>query len=760
MRVSSGPAPQTAVTTKIVLRGSEVEKKKLQRRSKRLVLGLSALALANVCAAASSESDTGKLDEVIVTAQKREQNLQDVGTSVTAFDATALQKLGLKDVTELAGQVPGMQYNQFGATVTVFNLRGVSQNDFSDHQEAPVAVYADDAYVVMLGALAGSMYDLERVEVLRGPQGTLFGRNATGGLIQYISRKPTDTPDGYVQLTAGNFGTLQSEGALGGPISDRVSGRISFSTSDHNGYITNRIGPDIEDQRQAAVRLQLRIKPTDDGEILIKLHGVNNDNETGGIYSWAASQPDATGRGYFVGPNYVGNCPQLNGGCTPGADDTGYRNPSSSVFNQAENRRGIFNRTVWGANVHTNWNFSGVALTSVTDYLRMQKRYGEDTDLSPNSTLNYDTLQHYHQISQELRLSGKSGALNWIAGLYYLDYHTGNFIGVEAIDPFGGVSSGNFTLSSRTASVFAQVEYALTDRWTLIGGGRYTNDDKRVDYTFEPQDLHYNPGTYPQAARKFNLPTGKAEVDYKVNEATLLYGSVNRGAKGGGWSAPNSGVVNPASLPYDQEKLTSYEAGEKTTFLDGAARLNASVFYYDYKNYQGFFIEGLASYVKNLDAKVKGGEVELAFIPTKGMDVQLGLSNLNSQVFNVPTPAGELITAQLPQAPKWSVNAEIRYSLPVTTGTLTFEADAKWNKAQYLELINAEVDYQPSYAITNGRITYAGAGGNWDITVFGKNLTDKIYRQYNLDLSGVGWNLGVYAPPRLYGATFTYYLGK
>src|SRR6202790_4607109 len=150
---------------------------------------------------AADAGDEDRLAEIIVTAQRREQNLQDVGTSVTAFDANTLEQLGVKDVTDVAGQVPGLQYNQYGATVTIYNLRGVSQNDFSDHQEAPIAVYADDAYIGSTGALAGSLFDLQRIEVLRGPQGTLFGRNATGGLIQYISNQPNDTPDGYIDVS-------------------------------------------------------------------------------------------------------------------------------------------------------------------------------------------------------------------------------------------------------------------------------------------------------------------------------------------------------------------------------------------------------------------------------------------------------------------------------------------------------------------------------------------------------------------------------
>jgi iron complex outermembrane receptor protein len=701
---------------------------------------------------AQQAADTGagdKLAEIVVTAQKREQNLQDVGTSVTAFDANALARLGLHDVTDIVGQVPGLQFNQFGATVTIYNLRGISQNDFSDHQEAPVAVYNDDAYVASTGALAGTLFDLQRVEVLRGPQGTLFGRNATGGLIQYVSNKPTDQPQGYAEVTFGNFGQIDSEGALGGPITDTISTRASFATSHHDGYISNRIGPPIDDQKQYAARLQFRIKSSEKSEILIKLHALTNDNETAGNYSWAASAPDETGRGVFV---------------PGGTDFFGYRNPSADPFNQAEDRRGIFNRTMWGATVHGVYNFDAFTLTSVTDYLRVQKRYGEDSDVSPNPIFNYDVLYHFQQFSEEVRLNGNVGGFRWVGGLYYLNYRSTDTGTTTLIEPIG-VGRANFTLRNSSPSVFAQIEYDLTDKWTLIGGARYTSDDKSFDDTYVcvncPQTLHYVSPDYPGAKRTFHIPTGKVEVDFKPMQQMLLYGSVNRGAKGGGWSAPTSGPVDPATLPYNQEKLTSYEVGFKSTFWDNKARLNGALFYYDYKDYQGFFLNVATQVVENVNAKEKGGELEFAVLPVHGLNLQLGVSHLETMVPRTPTPAGGLVPTQMPQAPHWSFNAVARYEWPMFGGMLSAEADAKWNSYQYLELINAAVDLQPSYAVTNARLGFATGDGHWDFSAFVKNLADTRYRIYNLDLSGfIGVNQGVYGPPRLYGASFRYRWGS
>ena len=720
-----------------------------------LLVVFTLLAVPYAWAQEETAPSTDKLAEIIVTAQKREQNLQDVGTSVTAFDGASLQQLGLKDVTDIAGQVPGLQYNQYGATVTIYNLRGVSQNDFSDHEEAPVAVYSDDAYIAATGALAGSLFDLQRVEVLRGPQGTLFGRNATGGLIQYLSAAPTDHPEGYLQLTAGNFATVQSEGALSGPLTDTLSARLSFATSDHNGYITNRIGPDINNQKQYAARLQLRWKLADDNEIRLKLHALNNNHEVAGNYSWAAAAPDATGRGVFAPPG------------TP--DFGGYINTSTSPFNQAEDREGLFNRTVWGANAHLIWHLPGnVTLVSVTDYLKMQKRYGEDSDMSPTFLFNYDTGQHYQQFSQELRLNGAVGGLRWITGAYYLNYFTRNFETTRLPDFINGFPYGNgfakLALNTSSPSVFGQVEYDFTDRFTGILGARYTSDDKTYDYNYVcvacPQTLSYSPASHPAASKNFSIPTGKIELDYKPAHDVLVYGSLNRGAKGGGWSAPSSGLVDPAALPYAQEKLTSYEIGFKSLFAEGAARLNGAVFYYDYRDYQGFFLDVATQVVQNINARVKGGELEFAAVPLHGLNVQFGVSHLETTAYNVPTPAGNLLTTQLPQAPRWSFNAVAHYQWPMLGGQMSVEADAKWNDNQYLELVNNPDDYERAYVLTNARVGFMTGDGHWSLTAYVNNLADRYYRIYNLDLAGfLGIDQSVYGAPRTFGATFRYQWG-
>ena len=734
-----------------------------------------ALASSTFCGLHSVQAQAADdaLPEVVVTAQKRAQNLQDVGTSITAFEGKDLQALAISNVTDIAEQTPGLQFNQYGATITVYNLRGVSQNDFTDHQEAPVAVYVDDAYVASLGALSGSMFDVARVEVLRGPQGTLFGRNATGGLIQYISEAPTFEDSAYFKLGGGNFGAVDSEGAVNVPLSSTLAMRFSFATDEHDGYIHNLIGSDVNDQNQYAGRLQLLFRPGDQGEITLKLHGLINSNEREGDYSWDASRPNALGLGVF----------------TPGSTDFfGYSGPGTpNPFVQELDQPGHFSRTVLGATTHVTWNFDGFTLSAVTDYLHLRKHYAEDSDMSPNPVFYYDVWQGYHQFSQELRLNGEVGRLKWIGGLYYLDYHTDDE-NVILTDPSGaglplysgsspfysgtGLSSGAlYSLGTRSGAAFGQTEWALSDRWTGILGVRYSQDWKNYSYTYQS-----GPAPYPEDflftdSRTFDNVTWKAELDYKPVASEMLYVSANRGAKSGGWTAVTGGdvVSTPALSPdpsaiaaqlrFGQEILTSYELGSKSTFWDGAARLNASVFYYDYQNYQGFFVEGLAQAVRNINATDKGGEVEFSWIPLHGLTTELGLSALDTRAKNVPMPCGcAYLDRQLPQAPKWSLNASVRYAYPTSIGTFAAEADGKWNTGQYFELINAPVDYQPAYLVANAQLTYTSPSGAWELAAGVRNLADKWYRVYNLDLSAtLGSDQSVYAPPRLWSASVTYH---
>ena len=713
---------------------------------------------------ADDPSDAGltQLQEVIVTAQKREQNLQDVGTSITAFNAEAISKLGFNSVTDIAMQVPGMQFNQVSPDLTIFNLRGVSQNDYSDHEEGPVAVYSDEAYVASLGAIAGSMFDLERVEVLRGPQGTLFGRNATGGLVQYVSQKPTDQPAAFVSATAGSFGEVDTEGFVNGPLSDSIDARFSFASNYHGNVVQNRSGEGSEDLKQYAARLQFLFKLNDDAQLLVKFHGITNPSMTGTGYTWSPAFPNPqTGLGEPVPPNV-----NLWGTC-PGCDLGGYKN-TGGPFNQAFNYPQYFDRTVYGSTVHLDWRLDhGMALTSVTDFMHMNKDYGEDSDISPNPLVHYNTSQSFHQFSEELRLSGQAGSLKWVTGIFFLDMYSQDW----ATTIFGGAladygSSGPYyNLKTLTYAPFAQAEWSINDSWTAIVGARYTHDEKIYQYaltspfgSLPPIYVFNTTADGSLADQTYNLPSWKGELDYKVTPDTLLYASVNRGAKGGGFNAPTSLPINsPTDIPFRPEELTDYEVGEKTTFWEGKARLNTGAFYYDYKEYQAFFFSGLSEFVNNYPATIKGGELELSLLPATGFELQAGVSRLSAVIKNVALPTGVITDRVMPQAPKWSVNMLARYQWQALNSTWWVQADSKTDSSMYYEAFNAPDDYQPGKTYANARIGFTSSDAKLDISAWCNNVTNKLYRVYSNDVSSVGFDALVLAPPRWYGVTVGYH---
>jgi iron complex outermembrane recepter protein len=732
------------------------------------------------CAVGSSvraADEAVTLQEITVTAQRRVQNLQDVGTSITAFDAKELANLKLTDATDLVAHVPGLQFNWFGPSLLVYNLRGVSQNDYSDHQEAPVAVYSDEAYEGAMGALAGSLFDLERVEVLRGPQGTLFGRNATGGLIQYISRAPTAEPEAYIQTTGGHYVsgsnayTVATEGAIGGPLTDSLSARLSFGTDYNDGLIENRIGPNVEDTNQYAARLQFLLKPSDTTELWLKLYETRNIHEIPGDYSWAAAVSGEGGLGRVIGPteNPWGTC--------PGCDLDGYRNPSTNKFNQAISDPGYFDRTVIGATGRLKWKLApSVTLTSLTDYQKMSKDYYEHSNPSPISPIFFGTSQRYRQISEELRLNGELTGLRWIAGAYYLDRRSND----SALSVFGGTftvlpgenAQNRYVLTTQSASAFGQVEWDIVSDLTVSAGIRYTHDKIKDDYTLYdlPEDsapipsLVFNPTTDPDLAeRSFNLLSGKVELDYKKFRDLLLYASVSRGVKGGGYSTPSfntsvfgSPPLTKDRLVFDPEVLMSYEVGEKWTFFGHRARLNAAAFYYDYRHYQGLTSVNFLNTVGNYPAEIFGGELELELAPAKGLTLQVGVSALNATVRGIAEPAGGFFAERnMPQAPKWSVTGLARYEWPVGNGQVYTQTDWKFDDDLYFTVLNNPSDFEPRHIVGNGQFGFKT--DSWDVALSVRNLANRLYKVYNSDASGFGFVQPVYAPSRWVGVTASYH---
>jgi iron complex outermembrane receptor protein len=704
------------------------------------------------------------LEEITVTAQKRAQNLQDVPVSVTAFSGDALQKLELTNSTDIAMQTPGLN---IGTPVGEGNnpsitLRGVGLNDFNDNNESPVAVYIDDVYMASMAGQTFQLFDLERVEVLRGPQGTLYGRNSTGGLVHFISRKPTEETEGYIRASYGRFNNYKLEGAVGGALGDRVQARLSFALDKADGYVNNRIGPNPNNKDSVAWRFQLNFDATDDLSVLFNFHGTHTDARA------AAYQHQGTGLAPDGSP--CTDAQAAAGSCT---DFFGYRDTDGDVWAGAYNRVGPLDIKTYGGSMTINWDFSdSLTLTSITAYDILRKFHQEDTDMGPLDLVRPTFQARTRQFSQETRIAGEGDSYNWVAGVYYFTQHVN---APQRLD-FGMDLDPTFSLdtsvlqNTRSFAGFAQAEVDLTEQLSVTGGIRYTDEHKDYDYTQIDRLggvtglgipglvlLDFNQANFGNLAVLNNgVFSGRGGINWRPNEDWLVFASIARGFKSGGFNAGFTSAP-PSGIRYGKETLTSYEVGFKSTLLGGLARFNATAFWYDYKDLIALTFEGTASFLTNAaNATVKGAEFELVANPIEGMDINLGMSLLNSDADGITLPGNvPLNNRKLVLAPEFTFNGLVRYSVPMgNDGALSGQVDFAYQGAHFFDIKNQPVARENGYWVWNARVAYSFADDAYEIAAWVKNLTNEKYLAYTFDFTGdFGFNQQFYAPPRWWGVT-------
>lgn len=742
----------------------------------------------------AQEVPEGVLQEVVVTAQKREQNLQDVGISVAALSANELKSMGISSVDQLGSSVPGVMIFQFGeeATTTI-TIRGVSQNDFADHNEAPVAVYQDGAYNSFIGGAGFALFDVDRIEILRGPQGTLFGRNATGGLVQVISKKPTDAFEAYVSADGGEYGLAHVEGAVSGPLSDAVSSRLSLSATQQDGTVTNTLGRDKGGVDNVNARLQFDFHPSDTVGLLLNVRGLRDDVKgTVGYKPRSAMFSPGVANGLVHFPEsfaqYQAFCQGFYGTSPPAGstDCFGFTDPKpSDPWTVAQDTAGVMDRKQFGTTATLTWKINpDVQLTSISDYLKLDRLYVEDTDATANKLFNFYSDMDSWQASQELRLNGAAagGTFNWQAGLYYLKIQHDILTGADANTGFG-LPTDFFTAntnrqSTRSYSAFGQVDWAFADQWSVTAGARYVSDKKRMTIGASclydgcdtlgltapgiVQGIGFNETLAPGLTERSDSDfAAKIELDWRPVDRLLAYASVNRGIKGGGFNAAAVSGIPISYVPYEPEVLTAYEIGLKSTFFDQRAQLNTSVFYYDYEDYQAFTLTGFSPFVFNTSATTRGAEVELRFLPVRSVDVTLGLSYLDAVAKNVPLqfPSGPFVEQKPPQSPEFTGNATVRKNWTLASGTLSLQGSVNHVGKRYFNTINHPALSDSSYTTSNARLSFMAADDRWEIALWANNLTNEEYLLTAFDMStSSGVVAQAYAPPRQIAATISYWI--
>ena len=504
------------------------------------------------------------LEEIIVTAQKREQNIQDVGIAITAFSGEQMRQLGYTNAQQITALAPGVHIVQpNGEANYALAIRGAANSDFVANQESPVSLYVDEVYISQMSGAGFMLFDMERVEILRGPQGTLYGRNATGGLAHFVTNKPEQEFGGYGQVTVGEYDQVKFQGAVNGALTEGLSARLSVSTHHNSGYVENRVDPDndLNNANDYAGRVQLLFEPSEDFSLLLNTRYSLQEIRTG-FFENVSGSLDEVGNG--VKEDNCALYTNFNGYCDDDGDN----------FAGDYDKLGHNDLETWGVSGTLKWELGDTLLTVVLDRQGVERDYIEDSDASPLPDFNFFLATDAEQWSSEIRLDGETEKVRWVAGFYYLDIDIadangaeipglgadpsglgGNPIGIQNFVDFGfnevsafvaaglfGADDGAYIgidnpyrQQKDSWSLFGQVEYELSEQFTVIGGFRWI--DEQVDFHYDSNVVLFpNDGSVERNGNpNILLPTGVfiELLGYPPLERTDYTGDYNEGL----WSA-------------------------------------------------------------------------------------------------------------------------------------------------------------------------------------------------------------------------------
>ncbi|UVO49678.1 TonB-dependent receptor [Sphingomonas sp. SUN019] len=707
---------------------------------------------------------TTPTSDIVVTAQRREESLQDVPISITALSGDTLTAAGIQDTERLSTLTPGLLVQR--SVVGKISIRGVGNENYTISGDPGVAVHSDGVYVARAAAGLFDLFDVARVEVLRGPQGTLYGRNATGGVINVIPNYPSDKFEGRVAAEYGNYDAFRVEGMVNAPLGGCWAVRIAGLGSWRDGFTRNTNasrsrGFDRLDSKDVlAGRGQIAYDGDSAFKARLSVEYLGDDSNLP-AYKYL-NRPDAL--------------PTADFGGGANAFDRRFRRTVNQGFEldiPGTNRTvgsddDVFKTNQFGAALHMSYDFGGVTLSSISGYRSTQFNWLNDGDGSDVFYVNYIQQDDTDQYSQELQLSGQSGRFEWLIGGYYFHESGDSFIALPfpfgANLPFYILIDG--TAKTRVLAGFGELRWQATDRLKVTLGARYSDEKRKARYRYE-----INFGTpfvaNPDLSDTFNAFTPRLVVNYEATKDINLYASATRGFKSGGF---NLLAIQPG---FEPEKVWSYEAGFKST-IGGIATLNANVFYADYKDIQVGQIVNLSSVLTNAAAAtLKGAEVELSVRPTDVFDLGATIAYLDAKYDKfctgdptqpaAPVSAGcdpanpiDLKDNRFPRAPKWTLTGTAAYTIPIARGGLTLRGDVRYQSKTFFTQFNRPLIAQKGYTIVNGRATWTAPDDRFSIGAFVNNVFDKTYFTEILESGAFNPQLvaqGYVAPPRTYGIT-------
>lgn len=704
-------------------------------------------------------------EEVIVTAQKRSENIQTVPVSIVAFSAEDLRQLGMTEGFDLANQVPNMNIDAPVADSNVrYFIRGVGTQDFNTLATSPIALYLDDVFLGSTIANSVNVFDLQRVEVLLGPQGTLWGKNTTGGAINFISAHPTHTLAGSASAGYGRRGERFAQGMVNVPLTATLAARAAFTYSGRDAWIENLApnGPhNLDAFSKAGGRLSFEWTPNESVSAFLK-----------GEY---LKRTGSTNTGYLVpltGPTDAFGDPALAFGVVNQGGG-----PSSDDF------------ATWNVIARLDCNIGGgVELTSISGWQNANRIHEYELDGgTPALLFNQASFGKHGQFSQELRLTSESPLrFRWQGGLlYYVSSET-----ATTAVPFNeaAFSAAPFVTDDlwpesrklNSGSVFGGVEYALTSRLTAKGGLRY-NEDRgsyhAMHYAIHPYANYLNyispdpladpnslliPTDAIDSHAHWSKLTWDAGLQYHFSGNKVVYLNSGTGYRQGTFSSPSGGSVDQFKVLQPETNL-ALEIGTKTSWLDGKVQLNAAAFNYAYQDMQVFVLQPISAGTplaieSNAGrATDRGGEIELKFLPAPGwlMSGAVGYVHAVFTRFDTESSAGVPISLagnRFPRQPQWTANALLQHSWPLANGaSVLLHTDWNYRGDYYVNADNLRNPYIPGRTIGNMRVTYTPGGDRWELALWARNVTDKHYPMGGYRLGFANSQIFYFGDPLMYG---------
>jgi iron complex outermembrane receptor protein len=709
-------------------------------------------------AAQTAPSTSVTVADVVVTAERRETSVQSTPIAITALTSKVLDRANVDTVERLVQLAPSMHYNDTigEAFLSIRSVGG--EPNVAVGGDPSVSFNVDGVYIARPTSVSSILFDVERIEVLRGPQGTLYGRNSTGGAINVITKAPNFTDfGGTADVMFGNYDSVRARAAINIPlVTDRVALRVSGVTDSHNGYEKNLFYPngtaDLDDLKVQAVRGELGVRFTDQVDLTLRADTTSRGGRGPGLQLLG---PYGQYPGRLFPPALLTAPPPFGYGAPP--------NPDIPLVTSQDLVTSLKVKET-GESGELHWHgLGGTGLTVIAAHRNLDYNYLQDLDFTAARATSSRALQHSTQDSVEARLvSESSGRLTWLVGAYYFHEMGYSDVPTSIFLPSGSVlvfQDPRLDIKSRSEALFAQATYALGDRLKLTGGLRYTWDHKdAVQYTrvgLSPAILALNVAT--PLSHSWSAPTGKVTLDYTLNPDAFLYATISRGYKAGGYS-----ITGPA---YNPETIWAYETGLKTQLFDRRLQLDFSAFYYDQKNLQivqtsiGPFGPELVTTNAGA-ATTEGVEVEFQATPVRDLQLRGSVAYLHARYdqymdndpLNPQLGLQNLAGRTAVYAPDWtaSVDASYRFDLG-TLGSLEPGVSFYWADKQVLRVFALPGDLQPAYDTVDLRLLYRPPAGRWSIEAFADNAGDTKFKQLSEVNSLIGNNTVGYGPPRTYG---------